>query len=60
MGDVKLTGFVAGVPLYRQVQDGIEDLIRSNPPAKEIMPGFCVTVSRSRIAELVMPLVRSA
>lgn len=36
MADVKLTGFIPGVPLYRQVQDGIEDLIRSNPPAKEL------------------------
>jgi GntR family transcriptional regulator len=36
MADVKLTGYVAGVPLYRQVQDGIEDLIRSNPPAAEL------------------------
>jgi GntR family transcriptional regulator len=36
MADVKLTGFVPGVSLYRQVQDGIEDLIRSNPPAREL------------------------
>jgi hypothetical protein len=30
------------------------------PPANEIMPGFCVTFNKSRMAELVMPFVRSA
>ena len=28
--------FVGGVPLYRRVQSGIEDLIRANPRAKAI------------------------
>jgi len=28
--------FVEGIPLYRQVQGGIEDMIRANPRAKEI------------------------
>ena len=28
--------FVGGVPLYRQVQSGIEDMIRANPRAKAI------------------------
>lgn len=36
MSDVKLTGFIPGVPLYRQVQDGIEDLIRSKSPTKDL------------------------
>jgi GntR family transcriptional regulator len=34
MLDVK--PFVEGMPLYRQVQAGIEDMIRANPRAKEI------------------------
>jgi GntR family transcriptional regulator len=34
MLDVK--SFVEGVPLYRQVQSGIEEMIRANPRAKEI------------------------
>jgi hypothetical protein len=28
--------FIGGVPLYRQVQSGIEDMIRDNPRAKEM------------------------
>src|SRR5215471_14131438 len=35
MDDVKQSQLVAGVPLYRQVQTGIEDLIRDNPSAAE-------------------------
>jgi len=34
MLDVK--PFLEGMPLYRQVQAGIEDMIRANPRAKEI------------------------
>ena len=36
MAGVKLATFIPGVPLYRQVQDGIEDLIRGNPPTTEL------------------------
>jgi GntR family transcriptional regulator len=36
MDDVKQSHFAAGVPLYRQVQTGIEDLIRDNPSAAEL------------------------
>lgn len=36
MADVKFARFVPGVPLYRQVQDGIEDLIRGNPATKDL------------------------
>jgi DNA-binding GntR family transcriptional regulator len=36
MDDVKPAGFVPGVPLYRQVQTGIEDLIRDNRSSAEL------------------------
>jgi len=36
MHDVKLASFVPGVPLYRQVQTGIEELIRDNPSSAEL------------------------
>jgi DNA-binding GntR family transcriptional regulator len=36
MSDVKLLGFIPGVPLYRQVQDGIENLIRTTPSKKAL------------------------
>src|SRR5215475_7726467 len=36
MHDVKLASFVPGVPLYRQVQTGIEELIRDNPSPAEL------------------------
>jgi GntR family transcriptional regulator len=36
MQSVKQTSFVPGVPLYRQVQTGIEDLIRDNRSAAEL------------------------
>ena len=37
MSDVKTSAFKPGMPLYRQVQDGIEDLIRTSP-SKEALP----------------------
>ncbi len=37
MSDVKTSAFKQGMPLYRQVQDGIEDLIRTSP-SKETLP----------------------
>ena len=37
MSVVKPLAFIPGMPLYRQVQDGIEDLIRTNSRAKDIV-----------------------
>ena len=36
MDDVKPAQFFPGVPLYRQVQTGIEELIRHNPSSTEL------------------------
>ena len=36
MSDVKHSGFVSGMPLYRQVQDGIEHLIRTSSSKKSL------------------------
>jgi GntR family transcriptional regulator len=36
MAEVKLAQMAPGVPLYRQVQTGIEDLIRGNPSSAEL------------------------
>ena len=36
MDEVKLARLTPGVPLYRQVQTGIEDLIRDNPSSAEL------------------------
>lgn len=36
MDDVKPAQFFPGVPLYRQVQTGIEELIRHNPSSAEL------------------------
>jgi GntR family transcriptional regulator len=36
MADVKPAPADAGVPLYRQVQDGIEDLLRASPRSKPV------------------------
>src|SRR6266545_3291773 len=50
MLDVK--PFLEGMPLYRQVQAGIEDMIRANPRAKEI-PLSDVRLAERPGAELV-------
>jgi len=52
MLDVK--PFVEGVPLYRQVQAGIEDMIRAHPDAKEMPLSDAQLAERFRVSRITV------